>query len=150
MAESNNLVGIAPAGRIFGSLGSEDVRALRLCPAGILARGYEARRSVGIQHGDERRRGAHGGRKFEETMPANEIWPPNEYWHFHAAGGRYQQLTAFDDAMTQMYGAPQSLADYERKAQAMTYQGERAMFEAYARNKYNATGVIQWMLNNAR
>src|SRR5690348_10383427 len=67
MAESNNLVGIAPAGRIFGSLGREDVRALRLCPAGILARGYEARRSVGIQHGDERRRGAHGGRKFEEN-----------------------------------------------------------------------------------
>jgi len=86
---------------------------------------------------------------LKKTMPADEIWPPNEYWHFHAAGGRYQQLTAFDDAMTQMYGAPQSLADYERKAQAMTYQGERAMFEAYARNKYNATGVIQWMLNNA-
>lgn len=31
----------------------------------------------------------------------------------------------------------------------MTYEGERAMFEAYARNKYNSTGVIQWMLNNA-
>jgi len=23
------------------------------------------------------------------------------------------------------------------------------MFEAYTRNKYNSTGVIQWMLNNA-
>jgi exo-1,4-beta-D-glucosaminidase len=42
-----------------------------------------------------------------------------------------------------------SAADYEMKAQAMTYDGERAMFEAYARNKYNSTGVIQWMLNNA-
>ena len=31
----------------------------------------------------------------------------------------------------------------------MTYEGERAMFEAYARNKYTSTGVIQWMLNNA-
>src|SRR5258708_16365747 len=31
----------------------------------------------------------------------------------------------------------------------MTYDGQRAMFEAYARNKYTATGVIQWMLNNA-
>jgi exo-1,4-beta-D-glucosaminidase len=31
----------------------------------------------------------------------------------------------------------------------MTYDGERAMFEAYGRNKYTATGVIQWMLNNA-
>src|SRR5205814_1272059 len=29
------------------------------------------------------------------------------------------------------------------------YEGERAMFEGYARNKYTATGVIHWMLNNA-
>jgi exo-1,4-beta-D-glucosaminidase len=31
----------------------------------------------------------------------------------------------------------------------MSYEGERAMFEAFGRNKYRATGVIQWMLNNA-
>ena len=34
-------------------------------------------------------------------------------------------------------------------AQAMAYDGERAMFEAYGRNKYTSTGVVQWMLNNA-
>ena len=31
----------------------------------------------------------------------------------------------------------------------MTYEGERAMFEAYRRNQYVSTGVIQWMFNNA-
>ncbi len=31
----------------------------------------------------------------------------------------------------------------------MAYDGERAMFEAYRRNQYTSTGVIQWMLNNA-
>ena len=31
----------------------------------------------------------------------------------------------------------------------MAYDGERAMFEAYRRNEYTSTGVIQWMLNNA-
>ncbi len=31
----------------------------------------------------------------------------------------------------------------------MEYDSERAMFEAYSRNKYTSTGVIQWMLNNA-
>ena len=41
------------------------------------------------------------------------------------------------------------LNDFLRKAQAMDYEGERAMFEAYGRNKYESTGVIQWMLNNA-
>jgi exo-1,4-beta-D-glucosaminidase len=31
----------------------------------------------------------------------------------------------------------------------MTYEGERAMFEAYRRNQYVSTGVIQWMFNNS-
>ena len=31
----------------------------------------------------------------------------------------------------------------------MAYEGVRAMFEAYSRNKYTSTGVVQWMLNNA-
>jgi exo-1,4-beta-D-glucosaminidase len=44
---------------------------------------------------------------------------------------------------------PANFEDYERKAQAMAYDSERAMFEAYSRNKYESTGVIQWMLNNA-
>ena len=86
---------------------------------------------------------------LRKMMPPGQIWPPNQYWSFHAASGRFQNLAAFDDAMRQMYGAPKGLDDYERKAQAMTYEGERAMFEAYARNKYESTGVIQWMLNNA-
>ena len=86
---------------------------------------------------------------LKKMMPPDQLGPPNEYWHFHGASGRYQRLSAFNDAMKQMYGAPKDLADYERKSQAMAYEGERAMFEAYARNKYESTGVIQWMLNNA-
>jgi exo-1,4-beta-D-glucosaminidase len=30
----------------------------------------------------------------------------------------------------------------------MAYEGHRAMFEAFGRNKYTSTGVIHWMLNN--
>ena len=44
---------------------------------------------------------------------------------------------------------PTNLEDYVRKAQLIAYDNERAMFEAYGRNKYKATGVIKWMLNNA-
>ena len=51
--------------------------------------------------------------------------------------------------MEHRYGAPKDLNDFVRKAYAMDYEGERAMFEAYLRNKFNSTGVIQWMLNNA-
>jgi len=39
--------------------------------------------------------------------------------------------------------------EYIEKSQLATYEGQRAMFEAYSRNKYYATGLIQWMLNNA-
>jgi exo-1,4-beta-D-glucosaminidase len=31
----------------------------------------------------------------------------------------------------------------------MSYENERAMFEAYRRNKYESTGIIQWMFNDA-
>jgi exo-1,4-beta-D-glucosaminidase len=58
-------------------------------------------------------------------------------------------VNVFSDGLNRRYGQATSLDDYERKAQAMTYDGQRAMFEAYARNKYTATGVIQWMLDNA-
>ena len=51
--------------------------------------------------------------------------------------------------MNAIYGPPKGLDDYLLKSQAMAYDGERAMFEAYGRNKYKSTGVIEWMLNNA-
>jgi len=43
----------------------------------------------------------------------------------------------------------ESVEDFAFKSQLMTYEGVRAMYEAYSRNKYTSTGVIQWMLNNA-
>jgi len=58
-------------------------------------------------------------------------------------------VNVFTDALNKRYGMATSLEDYERKAQASAYDGERAMFESYGRNKYLSTGVIQWMLNNA-
>jgi exo-1,4-beta-D-glucosaminidase len=51
--------------------------------------------------------------------------------------------------MQAVYSKPNSAAEYERIAQTMEYDSERAMFEAYSKNKYTSTGVIQWMLNNA-
>lgn len=86
---------------------------------------------------------------LKKFIPAQDLWPPNAIWNYHAGGEGFQNLHIFDQAMNAGYGAPKSLDDYEAKAQAMAYDGERAMFEAYARNKYTSTGVIQWMLNNA-
>ena len=82
-------------------------------------------------------------------LPADHISPDDPMWNYHAGEERFQNLKHFEDAMKAIYGPPADFADYERKAQAMAYDCERAMFEAYSRNKYDSTGVIQWMLNNA-
>src|SRR3989441_4301644 len=86
---------------------------------------------------------------LERFIPKEHLWPIDEIWNYHAGGERFTTVNVFTDGLTRRYGQASSLDDYERKAQAMTYDGQRAMFEAYARNKYTSTGVIQWMLNNA-
>jgi exo-1,4-beta-D-glucosaminidase len=78
-----------------------------------------------------------------------EVWPPDQAWTYHNAGGKFATLQIFDAAMEQIYGKPASSAEYVRIAQTMAYDSERAMFEAFNKNKYFASGVIQHMLNNA-
>ena len=86
---------------------------------------------------------------LKQMLPKEHLWPIDEYWNFHAGGGQFKDLKRFTAALEKRYGTANSVEDYSWKAQAMAYEGERAMFEAYGRNKYTSTGVIQWMLNNA-
>lgn len=87
---------------------------------------------------------------LEKMLGAAHLQLGDPAWTFHTAEGDYSKLDDFNGAMTAIYGPPTDLNDYERKAQAMAYDAERAMFEAYTRNKYSSTtGIIQWMLNNA-
>ncbi|MGD0627990.1 MAG: sugar-binding domain-containing protein [Terracidiphilus sp.] len=85
----------------------------------------------------------------EKFLSDPKAWPPTADWSYHFGGGEFTNLKVMDDAMAAVYAKPQSAADYERISQTMEYDSERAMFEAYSRNKYTSTGVIQWMLNNA-
>ena len=82
-------------------------------------------------------------------LPKEHLWPIDEFWNFHAGGGEFRNINVFTEALNARYGAATSVEDYALKSQAMTYDGQRAMFEGYARNKYLSTGVIQWMMNNA-
>ena len=86
---------------------------------------------------------------LQQMLPKEHLWPIDEFWNFHAGGGSYRTVNVFTAALEARYGKAKGLDDYVRKSQVMTYEGERAMFEAFGRNKYTATGVIQWMLNNA-
>lgn len=85
-------------------------------------------------------------RKF---IPADHLWPIDDYWDFHSGGNEFKDLHRYTDALNRRYGPSSSMEEYSLKSQAAAYEGERAMFEAYVRNKYTSTGIIQWMLNNA-
>ena len=87
--------------------------------------------------------------ELKTFLPADKLWPMNEVWDFHSGGGQFKTIALFTHALEMRYGGAKDASDLAWKSQAMTYEGQRAMFEAYGRNKYKSTGVIQWMLNNA-
>jgi exo-1,4-beta-D-glucosaminidase len=86
---------------------------------------------------------------LKKMLPADHLWPIDDAWNYHAGGGQFKDLKTFTAALNARYGEAKTVDDYAMKAQLMTYEGERAMFEGYARNAPQSTGVIQWMLNNA-
>jgi exo-1,4-beta-D-glucosaminidase len=86
---------------------------------------------------------------IKTMLPKEHWWPIDDSWNFHAGGGVFKDLHVFTDALNARYGTANSLEDYTLKSQAQAYEGIRAMYEAYSRNKYTSGGVIQWMLNNA-
>ncbi|HLW87569.1 MAG TPA: glycoside hydrolase family 2 protein [Terriglobales bacterium] len=82
-------------------------------------------------------------------LPKEHWWPIDEWWNFHAGAHVFGDLHLFTTALNARYGAANGVEDFTFKSQLMAYEGVRAMYEAYNRNKYASTGVIQWMLNNA-
>lgn len=84
-------------------------------------------------------------------MAPKDLWPPGDVFLFHSGGigSSVERFRLFRDAMDRRLGPPSGLVDFVWKAQVLQYEAHRAMFEALTRNKYRATGHIQWMLNNA-
>jgi exo-1,4-beta-D-glucosaminidase len=85
---------------------------------------------------------------LRRMLPADHLWPIDSVWEYHA-GGMSQTLSVFTEALNKRYGPTRSAEEYSAKAQVQAYEAHRAMMEAYGRNKYTSTGIIQWMLNNA-
>ena len=85
---------------------------------------------------------------LQRMLPPDHLWPIDSVWEYHA-GGMSHTLNVFTEALNERYGPVKSVEEYARKAQLQAYEAHRAMMEAYGRNKYTSTGIIQWMLNNA-
>ena len=87
---------------------------------------------------------------MRRMMPEEDLWPPwTEAWSLHTViqGGDYFDLMLKN--LEKRYGKPSGIQDFCMKAQAMNYESARAMFEAYGRNKYKATGITTWKYDAA-
>lgn len=80
-------------------------------------------------------------------LPPDHLWPIDSWWEFHTRG-MARTLAIFNEALDHHYGSSHSAEEYARKSQMQTYASERAMMEAYGRNKFTSTGIIQWQLND--
>ena len=72
-------------------------------------------------------------------------------WNYHCGNKKlFGSLTNLIKAIEERMGnINNNFDDFMRKSSAIVYEGHRAMFEAYECYRYESTGVIQWMLNNA-
>jgi exo-1,4-beta-D-glucosaminidase len=84
---------------------------------------------------------------LRRMIPADHLWPIDNFWDFHCARGVFRHMNRYWDAFTNRYGAPQSVEVFAFKSQAANYEAIRAMYEAFAANLPRTTGIIQWMLN---
>lgn len=91
-------------------------------------------------------------RAWLDPKELEALWrkPDAKLFHAGTRGTRFDNLGVFNRALAARFGKPASLEEYVLRAQLMNYEAQRAMYEAYGRNKYQgATGISQWLLNNA-
>jgi len=100
---------------------------------------------------------------WKRTVPPTSLWnssfQPNgdgssldESWSWHVGNpnGHFRSLQYYTPPLNARYGASKSAPEFCYKAQLATYESIRSYMESYRRNsQVNATGYIQWMLNNA-
>ncbi|HUX95762.1 MAG TPA: glycoside hydrolase family 2 TIM barrel-domain containing protein [Bacteroidales bacterium] len=85
----------------------------------------------------------------KSMIPEDKLWPVNEMWSFHCGRGAFKTLDRYIAAFNNRYGEQHNVEDFTFKSQASNLEAMRAMFEAFAINRSNTTGIIQWMYNSA-
>ena len=86
---------------------------------------------------------------MQKMISNAHLWPMNAMWDYHNGRNEFNTLDRYTTALEARYGKAKDVADYTKKAQLLNYELMRPMFEAFSAYRYEATGVIQWMLNSA-
>ena len=87
---------------------------------------------------------------LKRFIPAENLWPVNEYWYYHAGANRgNNRLETVRKVVEKRYGPPTSAEDFCQKAQLAHYESTRAHFEDFAVNGWATHKMtLYWMLNN--
>jgi exo-1,4-beta-D-glucosaminidase len=83
---------------------------------------------------------------LRKMMPEEDLWPISKSWELRLHDAFYPDARK---ALFSRYGEPAGVEEYSMKSQVLQLEAVRAMFEAYAGNKYRSSGIIYWMYNSA-
>jgi hypothetical protein len=88
---------------------------------------------------------------FQSFLPKQDQWPISDAWAYHDwhqdGNG---DVAPFMQTMTEEFGAPTSLADFDRKAQMLNYVDHRAVFEGMNAHLWAPnSGRLLWMTQPA-
>jgi exo-1,4-beta-D-glucosaminidase len=83
---------------------------------------------------------------MRRILPEKDLWPIGPAWDLRLRKHFYPFSRK---AIDSRYGKSATLAEYCAKSQILQMEAVKAMFEAFAGNKYRSSGVIYWMFNSA-
>jgi len=83
---------------------------------------------------------------MRKMMPEKDLWPMSHSWDLRLHRAFYPHAR---EALYSRYGKPAGVEEYSMKSQVLQYEATKAMFEAFAGNKYESSGIIYWMYNSA-
>lgn len=88
---------------------------------------------------------------FKTMMPEADQWPISDSWAYHDwHQGKAGDVAGFMKTLTDRFGGPTDLADFEKKAQLLNYESHRAIFEGMNDGLFERnSGRLLWMTHPA-
>src|SRR5438128_3295344 len=86
---------------------------------------------------------------LKKFIPAEKLWPINEYWYFHAGANEGNNtLENIQRVIDKRYGPSSSVEEFSKKAQLAHYEDVRAQYETYSVQWADRKMMVHWMMNN--
>ena len=89
---------------------------------------------------------------LQKMLRGTSLWPVDERWNIlcTASSSEMNTLAKLTEVIDARFGTSKTMDEYLHRADLLSYEGTKVMFEAFRVNVPRATGIIQWMLNSAR